>query len=311
MGGTLLVASPGGHIDELVEFLQRIPAAGTDHTWVTARTPQTESLLKGEETIWVPAVASRQGGRALASLPQALRVIHHRKPDLVLSTGAALAAPYLLAARTRRRARIHYLESATRLNGPSMTGRMMATVPGVQLHHQGFRTAHRRWTRVGSVFDGYAPGSVTARPVRRIVVTLGTERYPFTRALDLVADALGPDVTALVQTGHTPVDGRSTACQPWVPFEELTRAVAEADVVVSHAGVGSILSALRAGKHPVVIPRTAALGEHVDDHQLGLAQFLEERGLVTVVGAPEHLGVALAAAAGRSTVRAKATPIEL
>ena len=42
-------------------------------------------------------------------------------------------------------------------------------------------------------------------------------------------------------------------------------ATAAADVVISHAGVGSALTALRCGKRPILVPREAARGEHVDD----------------------------------------------
>jgi UDP-N-acetylglucosamine transferase subunit ALG13 len=67
-----------------------------------------------------------------------------------------------------------------------------------------------------------------------------------------------------------------------MPAAELEDAMREADVVVSHAGVGSALTALRCGKCPVLVPRSAALHEHVDDHQAQIAIELERRNLAVV-----------------------------
>lgn len=54
----------------------------------------------------------------------------------------------------------------------------------------------------------------------------------------------------------------------------------EADVVVTHAGVGSALAAMRAGRRAIYVPRRRRHGEHVDDHQVEMARELNRRGLV-------------------------------
>jgi UDP-N-acetylglucosamine transferase subunit ALG13 len=57
-----------------------------------------------------------------------------------------------------------------------------------------------------------------------------------------------------------------------------------ADVVVVHAGVASIVDAVRAGHRPIVVARRKHLGEHVDDHQLQIVAALERLGMVTPLG---------------------------
>lgn len=302
MGGVFLVASPGGHIDELYDLAPRLVDRSTSRLWITPRTPQTAELLGSEPTEWVPPVASRQGGKALAQLPQALQLLRRYRPSLVISTGAALAVPYLVASRTVG-VPTHYIESATRLDGPSVTGRMMEGMRGVWLHHQGFRKPRQGWSHLGSVFDTYLPGPAVPRELRRGVVIVGTERYPFSRALADVAQALPAGVQMVYQTGHTPPPDSSAAYQQWLPLEDLLRSLQQADVVVTHAGVGSILTALRLGKHPVVIPRLSELREHVDDHQSQLAAMLEAKGLVTVGWRDSDLAPLLADATRRSTIR--------
>src|SRR6185437_3288644 len=129
------------------------------------------------------------------------------------------------------------------------------------------------------------------RPVRGgdpvIFVTLGTHEQPFDRALDLVA-ALARRETVLVQHGATPPRPGLSGVEwseylDWAPLTALMR---DADVVITHAGVGSAVTAIRAGKKPVLVPRLARYGEHVDDHQLQIAERLAEFGLA-VVCAPE------------------------
>ena len=76
-----------------------------------------------------------------------------------------------------------------------------------------------------------------------------------------------------------------------------------ARVVVSHAGVGSIMLALMAGRRPVVVPRIAALGEAVDDHQVPLARRLDAAGLVRLVEDPDDLAAAVSESGSREPMR--------
>jgi len=116
-----------------------------------------------------------------------------------------------------------------------------------------------------------------------ILVSLGTDEHPFERALDLVAD-LRPTHRLTIQHGHTPPrDWAEAAWLDFVPFEALRDLMSDADAVVCHAGVGTIMTALSFGRRPVVIPRRAANGEHVDDHQLQIVAKLSERGFVVPV----------------------------
>ena len=78
-------------------------------------------------------------------------------------------------------------------------------------------------------------------------------------------------------------------------FDELVSTMRKADNVVCHAGVGTIMIALKTGHTPVVIPRRATLREHVDDHQMDIAIRFRERGLVRCVTIETDLAPLLAA----------------
>jgi UDP-N-acetylglucosamine transferase subunit ALG13 len=79
----------------------------------------------------------------------------------------------------------------------------------------------------------------------------------------------------------------------FLSFEQLVDKVRSARVVVTHAGVGSIMVALANAKRPIVVPRRAAFREAVDDHQLQLGRRLAAADLVTFVESPHELGEAL------------------
>jgi UDP-N-acetylglucosamine transferase subunit ALG13 len=129
-----------------------------------------------------------------------------------------------------------------------------------------------------------------------IFVTVGTNEAPFDRLLTAIA-RLGGDEEIMVQCGASKVRPANARCVDFMPFDELVAQVDRARVVVTHAGVGSVLVALGRGRHPVVVPRLRRFGEAVDDHQLGFARRFETAGLVTLVEDESRLGAALVTAA--------------
>lgn len=123
-----------------------------------------------------------------------------------------------------------------------------------------------------------------------ILLLVGTQA-PFERLVRAVDDWSSvsgrPEVVAQVgRSSYTPRYLRHTEFMTPVECRQLT---AQADLVVAHAGMGTILGALELGKPCVVMPRRADLGEHRNDHQLATADRLGRLGLVTVANTPERL----------------------
>jgi UDP-N-acetylglucosamine transferase subunit ALG13 len=114
-----------------------------------------------------------------------------------------------------------------------------------------------------------------------IFVTVGTLHYPFDRLLRAIAE-LRTDEEIVVQCAAPSDLPEQAHFIQDVPYDQLVSYMREARVVVSHAGVGSVLTALRVGRRPVVMPRLAQHGEAVDDHQLAFARRLAQLGLVTL-----------------------------
>jgi UDP-N-acetylglucosamine--N-acetylmuramyl-(pentapeptide) pyrophosphoryl-undecaprenol N-acetylglucosamine transferase len=288
---TLFVATAGGHLTQLVDIADRL--TGDDHgvaIWATNENAQSRSLLAGRNAVFVPEVGTRDLLGAVRSQPVAVRLHREWKFSRVISTGSALAVGYLpyLAARG---VRAHYIESATRLTGPSITGRLLSATPGIRLYTQYEHLAKGRWQYAGCVFDRFVATKQTDTPtIRRAVVAVGTmDDYAFRRFFDALAPILRPGglleraqgspVETLWQTGCTPIDGLGIDTRPWVPAAELEAELTRADVVISHAGTGSALTTLTAGRLPILIPRDHAQREIGDGHQPLLARELDKRGI--------------------------------
>lgn len=127
-----------------------------------------------------------------------------------------------------------------------------------------------------------------------IFLSLGTHEQAFDRAIDLIEPIAGAGEDVVVQHGATPP--RDVAGVEWIKFVEYARMVelmVASRGYVCHAGVGSIMTALKHSVVPVVLPREARLGEHVDDHQRQLCDRFASRGLV-VIADERGLDVALA-----------------
>ena len=282
---TLLVASSGGHLAELYDLVPRLGVR--ERRWVTFDSPQSRSLLAGEDVVHVPPAASRDLVGAVRDLVIARKMFRRRRYDRVISTGASVAMSFFVPA-TAAGVECAYIESATRTDGPSLTGRMAARLPGVKMFTQYRSWADETWLYGGSIFDGFAAGPSGRRPVRKVVVTLGTHpRYTFPRLLARLVDILPPGLDVLWQVGATRVARMPADARVSVPIDEMRRAMREADVVVSHAGVGSALAAMQAGRRAVYVPRRRLYGEHVDDHQVAMARELQSRDLVLAREADE------------------------
>lgn len=142
-----------------------------------------------------------------------------------------------------------------------------------------------------------------------IFVTVGTQ-LPFDRliqAVDEIKPMLGEPVFA--QTGSSDYDVENFEAVATLRPHEFREKMEGARVVVSHAGIGTLLVAKQLSKPIILFPRRADLGEHRNDHQMATARQLEHAPGVYIawdhadlhrllmggdlVGAPLEAGTAL------------------
>lgn len=312
---TLLVTSVGGHLTQLHQLLPSLRGIDADRLWVTFDTPQSRSMLDGEDVIFVDYTGPRDVKNILRHTLTARRLFRGRHPySTVVSTGSGIALAFLPLGRLRG-ASCHYIESFTRSSGPSATGRILSRVPGIAVYTQYPSWAKPPWTFAGSVFDSFLPNPPAKddHDIRRVVVTLGTmEDYSFRRLIERANAVLSDSTEVLWQVGCTDVSDLPIVAHRQLPAHELQTAIATADVVIAHAGCGSSVAALEAGKKPVLIPRRKTHGENVDDHQALLAEELSKRDLA-IVRSVEELTIEDLSLAARSSVRveSRGAPFQL
>lgn len=136
------------------------------------------------------------------------------------------------------------------------------------------------------------PEATVTRPL--VFVSVGTDHHPFERMVRWV-DAWSrrrTDIEVVIQHGEAAGPSHATA-RAYLAHSELVHHIAQASVVVSHGGPATIAEAWRAGLIPLVMPRSHALGEHVDDHQQAFATVLADREQVVRIGSEDELFAAL------------------
>jgi UDP-N-acetylglucosamine transferase subunit ALG13 len=148
-----------------------------------------------------------------------------------------------------------------------------------------------------------------------VFVSLGTDHHPFDRLLTMIGAwaADHPEVTVLVQSGHTEVPAAlhlpSVTVVPFLDVADLDAQLSEATAVVCHGGPSTIMEARAAGHTPIVAARDPARGEHVDGHQQRFVARIARDAIVVAVDGPHPLSGARGPAvssgppAGRRRVR--------
>ncbi|TBO43333.1 glycosyltransferase [Pedobacter kyonggii] len=115
-----------------------------------------------------------------------------------------------------------------------------------------------------------------------IFVTIGTQISfdRFIEAIDEVATLIDEPIIAQVFKGSYQTKNVKTV--DFLNPDEFNKLMEEARLIVGHAGMGTILSALKYEKPIIIFPRMASLGEHRNDHQMVTAMRMNELGYVHV-----------------------------
>ena len=121
----LLVCSSGGHLQQLLAL--RPAWQPYSHAWVTFDKSDARSLLRDEPVVHAYSPTNRSLKNLLRNLVLAWRTLRALRPRVVLTTGAGVAVPFCWLGRLLG-ARVVYVESFTRIEGPSLTGRLVGPI---------------------------------------------------------------------------------------------------------------------------------------------------------------------------------------
>lgn len=116
-----------------------------------------------------------------------------------------------------------------------------------------------------------------------ILVTLGTQDKSFTRLLDAIQkqiDLGNIKDKVIVQAGCTKYASKDMQILDLIPYDEFEKYIKECDLLITHGGVGSIITGLKNKKKVIAAARLAKYKEHTNDHQLQIIKNLSTSGYI-------------------------------
>ena len=125
-----------------------------------------------------------------------------------------------------------------------------------------------------------------------VLVMLGTQNNSFHRLLEEVQKCIDKKIIneeVIVQAGSTKFKSDDMKIFKLLPAEELNKYIEKASFVITHGGVGSIVTCLKMGKKVIAVPRYHKYGEHVNDHQLQIIETFDGQGFIKGIRKVEDL----------------------
>ena len=119
-----------------------------------------------------------------------------------------------------------------------------------------------------------------------IFISTGSRKFQFDRLIRKVDELVGEGLIeeeVFAQIAETAYVPQHIQYKRYLLPEEFSELQKKADLVITHAGTGALIGALKKGKQVIAVPRLFKYGEHSDDHQLQVAGALEQEGYLRVV----------------------------
>jgi len=117
-----------------------------------------------------------------------------------------------------------------------------------------------------------------------IFVTVGGSSSGFSRLIkkmDDITESIENEV--VMQIGKTDYKPENSKFFDYVSKEEIEKYYRKANIIVGHAGIGTIISSYKYKTQIIIVPRRKEYDEHFDDHQMEIAKRLEEEGIGIVI----------------------------
>lgn len=129
-----------------------------------------------------------------------------------------------------------------------------------------------------------------------ILVLLGTQNNSFHRLLEEIEKNIKDGTIreeVIVQAGYTKFQSHRMRIIDLMSKEQLDKFQNEADLIITHGGVGSIISSIEKGKKVIAVPRMHEYGEHVNNHQKEIVKDFNDKGYIIGIEKVEDLKKAI------------------
>ncbi|MBR4231271.1 MAG: exopolysaccharide biosynthesis protein [Bacilli bacterium] len=125
-----------------------------------------------------------------------------------------------------------------------------------------------------------------------ILVTLGTQDKSFKRLLVAIDDLIEKKIIkdkVVVQAGCTKFDSQNMEIFDLIPYDKFDSYIKDCDLLITHGGVGSIITGLKKGKKVIACPRLKEFKEHTNNHQKEIIEILSKQGYILALDNPNDL----------------------
>lgn len=129
-----------------------------------------------------------------------------------------------------------------------------------------------------------------------VLVLLGTQNNSFHRLLEEIEKNIKDGnikEEVVVQAGYTKFESENMKVFDLIPKEQLEQLQSQADLIITHGGVGSIITSIRKGKKVIAVPRIHEYGEHVNNHQIEIIENFNEQQYIIGIEKVEDLKQAI------------------
>lgn len=126
-----------------------------------------------------------------------------------------------------------------------------------------------------------------------IFVTLGTQDKTFKRLLEDIdkwANKNKIKEKIIVQAGFTKYESKNMEIFDLLDKDDFDKYIKECDLLITHGGVGSILTGLKNNKKVIACPRLAKYNEHMNDHQVQIIKRFTDAGYILPYYENDDLG---------------------
>lgn len=119
-----------------------------------------------------------------------------------------------------------------------------------------------------------------------ILATVGTDTHQFNRLIEELDKLIGNKKLkdrVIAQIGNCTYIPKNYEHFRFADLEKFDKLNNSADIIISHAGAGSLITSSQYGKPIIVVPRLKKYNEHTDNHQVQIAKELEKQNKIVAV----------------------------
>jgi UDP-N-acetylglucosamine transferase subunit ALG13 len=283
-----LACCAGGHLKEMMAVVPFIKQY--DHYFVTLDRVDVHDMLKKEKVFFVNNT-DRNIFKTLYNFIQSIILFLKNKSDIIITTGAGAALPTCILAKVFHK-KILFIESFTRISEPSLFGKLVYPIADTTLVQWKSLLKHYKKARyVGPIFSLYNQKKKYKKQ-KLVFVTVGTSASGFERLLkqlDLILQSNKFNYKFFAQIGSSDYIPKNYQYVKWLNYNEMVNYLSKSEIVITHAGVGSIINALERKTKVIAVPRKKRYNEHIDNHQMELTHELEKQSIIFPVYSIKNL----------------------